>query len=170
MNGWNAGNTSLPQNELPKNEIPESVEQNQGQDGQSDNANSKNSEPRASATQSSGQSSVDSADDTVLESNDMSFSRDVIGATTPVLVDFSAEWCGPCQEMVPVLEELARDYKGKLKIIRVDVDNNPQTRDKYRVASYPTFIFFNSGKAVGQYSGKMPKEVMSQLIDKFVSG
>jgi thioredoxin 1 len=90
--------------------------------------------------------------------SDASFDKEVVNADKPVLVDFWAEWCGPCRMIAPVLEKLADEYAETLKIAKLDVDNNPETMVKYGVQSIPTMILFKDGEPVERLVGYMPKE------------
>lgn len=95
---------------------------------------------------------------------DQNFDEEIKKATQPVLVDFWAPWCLPCQMMAPVLEELAKDYEEKLIIGKVDVDANPKTAQKFNVMSIPTLIIFKNGKPVKQMVGYQSKEnIMKEL-------
>ncbi|MDR0982069.1 MAG: thioredoxin [Culturomica sp.] len=95
--------------------------------------------------------------------NDSNFEEVVIKSSTPVLVDFWAEWCGPCKMMLPIVEELSAAYEGKMKIVKVDVDSNPGTAAKYGIRNIPTLLFFKNGEIVDKQVGALPK---SQLEDK----
>lgn len=97
---------------------------------------------------------------------DSSFADDVLTSETPVLVDFWATWCGPCKMVAPVLEEIASEHKGKLKIAKLDIDENPGTARDYQVMSIPTLILFEGGKPVKQIVGAKPKAaLLSDLSD-----
>ena len=100
--------------------------------------------------------------------SDDSFEEDVINAGSPVLVDFWAEWCGPCKMIAPVLEDLAEEYAGKMKICKLDVAQNKQMAEKYNVKGIPTLIIFNKGDAVGKKVGALSKAQLSAFIDSTI--
>jgi thioredoxin 1 len=97
--------------------------------------------------------------------SDNSFQNDVINSTTPVLVDFWAEWCGPCKDISPIIEELAKEYDGKLKVVKVDVDANPQLSMDFSIRGIPTLMIFKGGKVVEHHIGKIEKK---KLVDKIL--
>lgn len=99
---------------------------------------------------------------------DASFETDVINSKVPVLVDFWAEWCGPCQALGPKLEEVAQALGEKAQIVKLNVDENPQTAAKYGVRGIPTMIMFKDGKDVDQIVGNVPKETISSLVTKYL--
>ena len=98
-----------------------------------------------------------------LEVSDSTFEQEVLQSKEPVLVDFWAVWCGPCRAVAPIVEELAGDYEGKLKVMKLDVDNNPRTAAAYGVQSIPTLLVFKDGKPAERIVGAVPKKV---IVDK----
>ena len=96
---------------------------------------------------------------------DSDFEQEVLEAETPVLVDFWAEWCAPCKMVAPVLEDLAAEYDGKIKFIKVDVDTSPETAMKYGIRSIPTLLVFKGGSPVDQVVGAVPKAVIKKRLD-----
>lgn len=96
---------------------------------------------------------------------DSTFEEVVLKSPNPVLVDFWATWCRPCQMVAPILEELTQEYAGKLTIAKLDVDQNKQTATKYRVMSIPTMIIFKQGKPVANIVGFKPKDKLKQELD-----
>ena len=100
--------------------------------------------------------------------SDSSFHKDVLLSTGPVLVDFWAEWCGPCKAIAPKLEEIAQELGPKVKIMKLDVDANQQTASQFGVRSIPTMILFKDGKPVGQTMGNQPKDSLIDFISKHI--
>ncbi len=98
--------------------------------------------------------------------SDQSFQEEVLKSKTPVLVDFWAPWCGPCRVVAPVLDELAAAYEGKVKVAKVNVDENPDTASRYGVMSIPTLILFNNGAPQETMVGLQNKEALASLLDK----
>ena len=86
---------------------------------------------------------------------DKTFEAEVLNSSEPVLVDFFAEWCGPCKAMAPALDQVAAEMKGKLKVVKVDVDQNPEITMKYRIQAMPTLLIFKDGKVAGQNVGAL---------------
>jgi len=95
---------------------------------------------------------------------DQSFQNDVLGSSEPVVVDFWAEWCGPCRFIAPALEEIATEMQGKVKIAKLNVDENPDTMMKYGVRSIPTLIVFKNGEPTAMQVGAVPKNRLSDWI------
>lgn len=98
--------------------------------------------------------------------NDSQFEEKVLKAGTPVLIDFFAEWCGPCKLAEPVLEELSDVYKDKVVILKINVDENPASAEKYGVLSIPTTILFKGGEEVGRQVGFAGKKAFEELLNK----
>ena len=102
--------------------------------------------------------------------NDGDFEARVLKSATPVLVDFWATWCRPCQMVAPVLEELVDEYAGKLEIVKVDVDQNRETAGRYSIMSIPTMILFKDGQPAAHMVGFKPKEELKRELDAHLSG
>jgi len=104
-----------------------------------------------------------------IEVTDANFKSEVLESTTPVLVDFWAEWCGPCKMIAPVVEQLAAEYAGKLKVGKVDVDSNQQTSMQFGIRSIPTLLVFKNGKVVDQIVGAVSKHTLAEKISKHLN-
>ena len=100
--------------------------------------------------------------------NDENFDKEVLQSDIPVLVDFWAEWCGPCKVVAPTIEALASDYKGKVKVAKLDVDSSPETAGRFGVRSIPTLIVFKDGEAQEAAVGVRPKGQLADLIDQYL--
>ena len=102
--------------------------------------------------------------------NNDTFEQDVLKADLPVLVDFSAEWCGPCKSLAPKLEELSREYDGRVRFFNLDVDQARDTAMQFGVMSVPTLIVFKNGEIVAQKLGNQPREQLVSLLDSALGG
>lgn len=101
----------------------------------------------------------------ILELNENNFETEVLKSDIPVLVDFWAAWCGPCKSIAPILEQLAEEYAGKVKIAKVNVDNNQTLAKQYQVMSIPNLVFFKDGKKADQIVGFTPKTELAKKLD-----
>ena len=102
----------------------------------------------------------------ILHFTDSSFKEEVVESDLPVLVDFWATWCGPCRMIAPIIEELAGEYKERLKIGKIDIDENPKTPTRYGVMSIPTLMFFKQGRVTGQFVGALSKAELKRKIEE----
>ena len=102
----------------------------------------------------------------VLLATDQNFDVEVMQAEQPVLVDFSATWCGPCKKLEPIVHEIAGDYDGRLKVVKVDVDQAPGTAAKFGVMSVPTVLLFQGGAVKDQVVGLVSKQALADRVDK----
>ena len=100
---------------------------------------------------------------------DDNFAAEVKDSQTPVLVDFGAEWCGPCRALAPIVEELATEFDGKLKVGTVDIDHSSQVAAEFGIMSVPTIIFFKDGKVVDKIVGLLPKAKLKTKIDAILA-
>ena len=97
---------------------------------------------------------------------DGTFEQEVLKSDTPVLVDFWATWCGPCKAIAPAVDEIAREYKGKVKVGKLDVDQNQQVAGKYGIRSIPTLLVFKGGRVVDTIIGQVPKSKLADALNK----
>ena len=109
------------------------------------------------------------AEGNVINVSEASFDADVIKSQTPVLVDFWAEWCGPCKMLLPVLNELSTEYAGKVKIAKVNVDQNGMLAAQYGISSIPALLFFKGGQVVGQTVGVRSKKDLKAQLDQLAA-
>lgn len=99
---------------------------------------------------------------------DTNFEQEVINSSTPVLVDFWAEWCGPCKMLAPILEELTKSMAGKVKIVKMDVDQNPKIPSEIGIRGIPTMILYKDGKQLGTKVGAVPKATLEEWINSLL--
>src|SRR5438093_40324 len=100
---------------------------------------------------------------------DADFETEVLKSETPVLVDFWAEWCGPCKQVAPILDKLATEFAGKIRLAKVDVDANPGLSQAFRIMSIPTLMFVKNGKIVGQQAGALPEHILRNAIQQLIN-
>lgn len=105
----------------------------------------------------------------IAEITQATFESDVLQSDLPVLVDFWAPWCGPCRVVAGVVDQIAKDYEGKVKIVKVNTDEQPSIASQYGIRSIPTLIVFKQGQAVDRVVGAVPKTTLSQTLDKHLT-
>jgi thioredoxin 1 len=103
--------------------------------------------------------------DNILQLTDATFEADVINSPDPVLVDYWAEWCGPCKMIAPILEEIASEYSGRIKVAKLNIDDNPQTPPKYGIRGIPTLMLFKDGNVEATKVGALSKSQLTAFID-----
>lgn len=99
---------------------------------------------------------------------DQTWDNEVLNSDLPVIVDFWAEWCAPCSMIAPVVEQMSEEYEGKIKVGKLNVDENQVTAGKYQVMAIPTLLFFNGGKLVDRVAGVVPKKILVEKIEKIL--
>ncbi len=105
----------------------------------------------------------------VVEVTDATFDKDVLQSEQPVLVDFWAVWCGPCKAIAPIVDDLATTYAGKLKVVKVNVDQNSGTPSRYGIRGIPALLFFKGGKVADQIVGYVPREVVEEKVTRVLA-
>jgi len=100
--------------------------------------------------------------------SDASFKDDVLDSELPVLVDFWAPWCGPCRMVAPVVDEIAQQYIGRLKVVKLNTDENPNTASQYGIRSIPTLMIFKGGQRVDMVVGAVPKTTLASTLEKYL--
>jgi thioredoxin 1 len=108
--------------------------------------------------------------DTTREFTDSNFAAEALQSQTPVIVDFWAEWCGPCKALTPIIEEIAAELAGKVIVGKVNIDNSPKTAARYGVSSIPSLLFIKGGQVVDQHTGLLAKKQLLNKINKAFSG
>ena len=106
------------------------------------------------------------ASDSIIELSDAEFETEVINSDKPVLIDFWAPWCGPCRMVSPLVEEIADEFSGRVKVAKLNVDDNPQTTMKFGIRSIPTIMLFKDGEVLDQIIGAVPKSELENLVNK----
>lgn len=106
--------------------------------------------------------------DQPVEITDNTFNSEVMSFSSPVLVDCWAPWCGPCRMVAPILEQIAKEYAGKIKISKLNIDENPKTASEYSIQSIPTMLFFSEGKLVDKVIGAIPKAEIEKRLQQFL--
>jgi len=103
-----------------------------------------------------------------IQLTDATFDQEVIKSVLPVLVDFWAPWCGPCKMIAPVIEELAKEYEGKVKVCKLNTDESPESASAYKISAIPTVLLFKGGKLVQELVGLQPKEEIKRRLDELI--
>ena len=101
----------------------------------------------------------------IFSTSDSNFDSDVLKSSKPVIVDFWAEWCGPCKQIAPILEEISKEKKDTLSVYKINIDENPETPQKYGVRGIPTIMIFKDGRLIDQKVGSLPKSIINEWIE-----
>ena len=104
----------------------------------------------------------------ILDVTDATFENEILKSPTPVIIDFWAEWCAPCRAIAPILKDLAASYSGKIKVVKMNIDENPGTPGRYGVRAIPTVLAFKNGAVVGQITGARPKSAFEDMAQKLL--
>lgn len=104
----------------------------------------------------------------IVKVSDDSFDSEVLSATGPVLVDYWAEWCGPCKQIAPVLDEIADEYDGRLTVAKLNIDDNPNTPPRYGIRGIPTLMLFKNGEVAGTKVGSVSKSQLAEFVDQHI--
>ena len=104
----------------------------------------------------------------ILDVTDASFENEILKSETPVLIDFWAEWCAPCRAIAPIVKDIATRYSGKVKVVKMNIDENPGTPGRYGVRAIPTVLAFKNGAVVGQITGARPKSAFEDMVQKLL--
>jgi len=105
---------------------------------------------------------------TAAQVTDSSFKQEVLDSDVPVLVDFWAPWCGPCRMVAPVVDEISEQYKGQIKVVKVNTDENPNVASQYGIRSIPTLMIFKGGEKVDMVVGAVPKTTLASTLEKYL--
>lgn len=105
----------------------------------------------------------------ILDVTDATFQREILESETPVIIDFWAEWCAPCRAIAPIVKELASSYSGKVKVVKMNIDENPNTPGAYGVRAIPTVLAFKNGVVVEQITGARPRAAFEGMVEKLLA-